>query len=79
MIQADGFKDAIIGVGSSFGRADVLVYDTGKILHILADRDEMTLDEAREYFEFNILGSYNGEGMPIFVDECLELPCDVHE
>ena len=72
MIQADGFEDAIIGVGSSFGRENVLVYNTGEILRILAKRDGMTYDEAREFFEFNVLGSYNGEGMPIFVEEYLE-------
>ena len=68
MIQVDGFEKAIIGLGSSVGRSDVLVYDTQQIMDILVDRDGMTDEEAREYFEFNILGSYNGEGMPIFVD-----------
>ena len=68
MLQAEGFDKAIIGVGCSFGRSNVLVYDTQKIIDILVGRDEMTEEEAREYFEFNILGSYNGPGMPVFVD-----------
>lgn len=72
MIQADGFEKAILGIGSSFGREDVLVYDTAKILDILVKRDGMTYEEAREYFEFNILGSYNGAPMPVFVEEMLD-------
>jgi hypothetical protein len=32
------------------------------------DDDEMTLDEAIEYFEFNVEGAYVGPHTPIFLD-----------
>ena len=68
MLKADGLDEAIIGVGSSFGRRDVLIYNTEKIFYILMGRG-MTHEEAIEYFDFNIIGSYNGDGMPIFMYE----------
>lgn len=30
-------------------------------------RDGMTEEEAQEWYEFNILGAYCGEGMPVFL------------
>ena len=29
--------------------------------------DGMTMDEAEEYFHFNVLGSYVGEYTPVFI------------
>jgi hypothetical protein len=43
----------------------VVAYDTTKIVEILSR--SMTVDEAYEYFEFNILGAYVGERTPMFV------------
>tara|TARA_Y100000296_G_C5087484_1_gene213140 strand:+ start:365 stop:589 length:225 start_codon:yes stop_codon:yes gene_type:complete len=69
MLKADGLDDAIIGIAMSFGRPDVLCYDVKKIVSILVSRDGMSEDEAYEFFDYNILGSYNGEGMPVFLTE----------
>tara|TARA_R110000823_G_scaffold189138_1_gene321028 strand:- start:144 stop:383 length:240 start_codon:yes stop_codon:yes gene_type:complete len=67
MLKADGFNDAIIGVGSRCGKDDILVYDNDKIISILMKKDGMTFEEALEYFHFNILGSWVGEGTPMFL------------
>lgn len=72
-LKVDGHDDAIMGMGDSFGRIPVLVYDVEKILLKLIKRDAMTPEEAEEYFEYNIVGSYNGPGMPIFLHEYVEI------
>jgi|TARA_R110000824_G_scaffold1439_1_gene7215 hypothetical protein len=67
MLKVDGHDDAILGVGKSFNRAEVLVYSVDKICQTLVERDGMSYDEAMEFYDFNIIGSYNGDGMPIFL------------
>ena len=77
MLKVDEHDDAIIGVGESFSRQPILVYSVESIVKKLMERDGMTEEEAIEFFEFNIIGSYNGEGMPIFVtpyDDAYDLP-----
>ena len=65
LLFADGFDDAIIGVAERIGMEPVVAYSVGAILQILAQ--DMTEDEAVEYFEFNILGAYVGERTPVFI------------
>ena len=64
---ADGFEDALMGVGVIFNRS-LAAYDMGKCIGILMDRDGMSEEEAVEYFEFYVTGSYVGENTPIFVE-----------
>ena len=71
MLKADGLDEAILGVGYKFGMDPVLVYDTEKILKILMERDGMDYQTAREFFEFNILGT-GFDGSPVFVEEFIE-------
>ena len=63
MLLADGFDAAIIGQSTK----DLLVYNVSTIVEILMERDGMTEEEALEYFEYNIDGSYMGEETPIFM------------
>jgi len=49
--------------------SDRACYSITKIIEILMKRDKMTEDEAYEFFEFNIVGAYVNEDMPIFLDE----------
>ena len=65
MITADGFEQAFIGVGRQFNK-ELAIYDRGKCIKILSQN--MPSDEAEEYFEFNVVGSYVGELTPVFVD-----------
>ena len=48
----DGLKDALIGTTED-GR---LVYNYNDIIQIFMDRDKMTLIEAIEYTDYNIVG-----------------------
>jgi len=61
----DGHDDALAGYDSR-GRA---VYRVDHIIHTLVERDDMTLDEAYEFFDFNIAGAYVGEYTPIYMYE----------
>ncbi len=67
MLKVDGHDDAILGVGYSSHRKPMLVYSVELILKNLMDMG-MDFIEAQEFFDFNILGSYNGQDMPIFLE-----------
>jgi|TARA_R110000787_G_scaffold10531_2_gene35684 hypothetical protein len=68
MLKADGFDEAIIGIGNRCGQPDILAYDVNKCIKILMDQG-MTDEEAIDYFEFNVVGAWVGEETPIFVRE----------
>ena len=67
-LEADGLEDALIGTGWQFIQA-LMVYSVKKVLAILMTRDGMSYEEAREFFEFNIVGAYVGPGTPVFVED----------
>jgi len=58
------FESAIIGQSDADLR---VVYSVEKIVDILSE--DMTREEAHEFYEFNILGAYMGEMTPIYVSE----------
>tara|TARA_B100000945_G_scaffold255450_1_gene212655 strand:- start:361 stop:585 length:225 start_codon:yes stop_codon:yes gene_type:complete len=66
MMKAEGFDEAIIGVGQQFDKPDRLIYDYDKCLLILMTDQGFTEEEAIEWMEFNVKGAYVGEGTPIF-------------
>ena len=72
MQTADGLDRAIMGTVVSFGRKETVLYSVSQIIDILMERDGMTPDAALELFEHNILGSYNGEGMPAYLNDHAE-------
>lgn len=69
IIKWDGFDECVLGIGSRCGMEDVLVYSKKKIVYTLRDRDEMTVEDALEYIDFNILGAYVGERTPIILED----------
>jgi hypothetical protein len=72
---ADGFDEAIVGISERFGRDPIVSYDRDKCIEILAkefaqDNDDPELDateEAEDYFAFNVIGGWVGEGTPEFI------------
>jgi len=65
LIKVEGYDDCILGVGYSFGQYQRLVYDEEKIILKLCE--DMSREDAIEYFEYNIAGAYMGEPMPFFM------------
>ena len=63
-LKADGFDDAVIGTCYNTGR---IVYSIERMLIILMERDEMSMEDAMDYFSFNIGGAYMGEMTPMYV------------
>ena len=59
-------KEAIIGYVERSGEMPIILLDREKCLDILMKDSNMTYDEAIEYFEFNTIGSWVGEGTPAF-------------
>jgi hypothetical protein len=66
-IILDGLDDAIVGIVEEFGNGRRILYSKYKILSILCERDLMTMGEAEEYFDYNIIGLYAGEQNPVFL------------
>lgn len=67
-MKMDGFDDCIVGVGYRCGKQPVIAYDMDLIIGKLMKQDDMSYEEAVEYFEFNQLGSWVGDGTPIFLN-----------
>lgn len=59
-----GMEEAIIGLVQKAGERSTLLLDREKCIQILME--DMDRDEAEEFFEFNVIGSFMGEGTPSF-------------
>lgn len=68
LLLADGFDDAVIGIDESTMR---IIYSSGKCIEILMLQSEMLLDQAVEFFECNVKGSYVGDKTPIWCEDML--------
>jgi len=66
-LVADGFENALIG--HTQGSNVVAVYDYDKCVQVLMERDEMSCEDAVEFMEFNVVGSYVGEKTPLFISQ----------
>lgn len=67
-VMLTGLEEAIIGIVEEFGNGRRILYSKPKILTILQERDLMTMGEAEEYYDFNILGLHAGEQNAVFLD-----------
>ena len=67
MLKADGFDDCILGLTERFGTSTVIAYDKDKIISKIMKDSDMDWLEAEEYFSFNIVGAWVGEGTPCYV------------
>jgi len=64
----DGADDAILGL-IYLHSAPVLAYSLTAYINIFMERDGMGLEEAIEYFDYNVSGLELGEHQPIIVDD----------
>ena len=67
MLKADGFDDAVIGIEESSMR---LIYSVGKSIEILVE-DGMTMEDAMEYFDFNVKDAWVGDKTPIWCNDMM--------
>ena len=55
-----------MGIGSQF-MSYFAIYDYGKCVQILMQRDGMTEEDAEEFMDFNVTGAWVGKGTPVFL------------
>jgi len=65
VLLADGFDDAFVGIGRQFGKP-FAIYERSKCIDIL--QQDMSEEEAEEYFQYNVEGAWVGENTPIFLE-----------
>ena len=63
-LLADGYESALVGITE--GMNPVAVYDTELCIKSLMDHDDMSEEDAVDFFYFNTVGSYVGEKTPLF-------------
>lgn len=63
-VKAEGFDEAIIGVDEASMK---LVYSISKCIDILSK--EMSIQDAIEYFNYNVKDSYVGEKTPLWLQD----------
>ncbi len=64
ILFADGLDDAIIGICPASLR---VVYSRSKVIEILAQ--DMSIEEAVDFAEYNTFNAYVGERTPIWVED----------
>ena len=65
-LLADGFENALVGICYRAGQLPLAAYDIEACMGILV-MNGMGHEEAEEYFHYNTLGSWMGEGTPVFL------------
>jgi len=68
-----GLDKAIIGVASIAGANRVIVYDQGKIIEDLMSLNDWDMEEARDFFYYNIHSLYIGKDTPLIMESIDEL------
>jgi hypothetical protein len=64
---SDLYDKHIVGVAYRFNVGPILAYDMRGVLRANVEMG-MTTEEAEEFFSYNTLGSWVGEGTPMFID-----------
>ena len=67
VLLAEGFHRGFLGLTQEWNGRTRSVYDYERCVRVLTKRDKMTDEEAREFMDFNVVGSYVGEATPLFV------------
>ena len=61
----DGFDGCDIGLCVRFGQPPIVIYSRRQCIERLME-DNMTEEDAEEFFEYNVIGAWVGEGTPAF-------------
>jgi hypothetical protein len=66
-LLAVGFERAFVGVAQRCGQPDLAVYDYDAAIAILVRDGGMPINDAVDYLEHNVLGTWMGEGSPLWI------------
>ncbi len=72
MLKMDGYDDCIVGTVIRYGQPPILCYDYDLVIEKLAE--DMSYEEAIEFFEFNQIGAWMGDDTPCFLRKDLPIP-----
>lgn len=72
MLIMDDFDDCVVGVVEQFGRPPIACYDKDKVLAKLVAEGMEDYDEAYEWWSFNQIGAWMGDGTPCFITKGAE-------
>ena len=67
MLKIEGHDNAVVGLTCNNQGSPLLVYSMGLIIDNLVTNDNMTMDEAHEFFWFSIAGAFMGPETPIII------------
>jgi len=62
------YDDCILGIGYRHSDGPLAIYSIERVLAVLQAKG-MDVEEAVEWFDFNVIGGWNGAGTPIYIRE----------
>lgn len=66
-LLADRLEEAFLGIGYQFN-TPIAIYSKAKAIQYFMEQG-MDEEQACEYFDYNVIGSYVGEQTPIFLED----------
>ena len=66
-LDEEFFVKAIVGVVHQFNNT-VVCYDKNMVIELLCVENEMSEEDALDYFYYNTIGAYVGEKTPAFLE-----------
>jgi hypothetical protein len=72
-LTMDGYDDCAMGILERFGMTPIVIYDKERVLQKLMDNGCDTYEEALEFYSYNQLGGWHGDGTPGFLEWLPEL------
>jgi hypothetical protein len=68
IVVLDGFDEALLGFAERYNfTSPIAVYDKDVCLSILKNTRNLSEEEAQDFFQANLLGSWFGSSTPVFV------------
>ncbi len=66
-LTLDGFDDAYVGMSLQAGDHALATYDYDKCIAVLMDKGNMSRDEAKKHFAFNVAEEDRGVNTPLIL------------
>ena len=67
LVVFDGLDGCILGIAWIF-QSPVVAYDHAKVVETFSNDLGLGIDEAEEYYSYNVAGAYVGETTPAFIE-----------
>jgi hypothetical protein len=68
LLEPEYFDEAIMGVITLVNMPHAVCYNREKCIELLMEHEEMSEEDAVDYFEYNTSGFYVGKHTPVFLD-----------